>query len=141
LSQTWQRNSFMDALGRDERPETRKAPNRSREIGRSLRSGLESASSTAKREPFKGDRPYWSGAMRVKLFSQGLTAPIQSLEDDINEFLESQRPHVTYVSVTSSDVERVASVWYEEPHHRTVEQTMAELEELVEEPGGEGNLA
>jgi hypothetical protein len=51
------------------------------------------------------------------------------------------RPHVTYVSVSSSDIERVASVWYEEPHHRTVEQTMAELEELVEEPAGEGNLA
>jgi hypothetical protein len=79
--------------------------------------------------------------MRVKLFSQGLTAPIKSLEDDINEFLESQRPHVTHVSVSSSDVERIASVWYEEPHHQTVEQTMAELEELVEEPGGEGNLA
>ena len=79
--------------------------------------------------------------MRVKLFSQGVIAPIQSLEDDINEFLESQHPHVTYVSVTSSDVERVASVWYEEPHHQTVEQTMAELEELVEEPGAEGNLA
>jgi len=79
--------------------------------------------------------------MRVKLFSQGLTAPIKSLEDDINDFLESQRPHVTHVSVTSSDVERVASVWYEEPHHQTVEQTMAELEELVEEPGSEGDLA
>jgi hypothetical protein len=79
--------------------------------------------------------------MRVKLFSLGVTAPIKSLEDDINEFLDSQRPHVTYVSVTSSDVERIASVWYEEPHHRTVEQTMTELEELVEEPGGEGNLA
>jgi hypothetical protein len=79
--------------------------------------------------------------MRVKLFSQGANAPIQSLEDDINEFLESERPHVTYVSVSSSDIERVASVWYEEPHHRTVEQTMAELEELVEVPGREGNLA
>ena len=79
--------------------------------------------------------------MRVKLFSQGVTTPIQSLENDINEFLESQRPHVTYVSVTSSDVERVASVWYEEPHHRTVEQTMTELEELADEPGAAGNLA
>jgi len=79
--------------------------------------------------------------MRVKLFSLGVTAPIKSLENDINEFLESDRPHVTYVSVTSSDVERIASVWYEEPHHRTVEQTMTELEELVEEPGSEGNLA
>ena len=79
--------------------------------------------------------------MRVKLFSQGANAPIQSLEDEINDFLESQRPHVTYISVSSSDIERVASVWYEEPHHRTVDQTMAELEELVEEPGGEGNLA
>jgi hypothetical protein len=79
--------------------------------------------------------------MRVKLFSQGVTTPIKSLEDDINEFLESQRLHVAHVSVTSSDVERVASVWYEEPHHRTVEQTMSELEELVEEPGAEGNLA
>jgi hypothetical protein len=79
--------------------------------------------------------------MRVKLFSQNVTAPLQSLEDDINDFLESQKPHVTYVSVTASDVERVASVWYEEPHHRTVEQTMAELEELAEEPGREGNLA
>jgi hypothetical protein len=79
--------------------------------------------------------------MRVKLFSQTLTAPIQSLENDINEFLESQRPHVAYVSVTSSDVERVASVWYEEPHHRTVEQTMTELEELADEPGAAGNLA
>jgi hypothetical protein len=79
--------------------------------------------------------------MRVKLFSQGVNAPIQSLENDINEFLESQRPNVTHVSVSSSDIERVASVWYEEPHHRTVEQTMAELEELVEEPGAEGNLA
>ena len=79
--------------------------------------------------------------MRVKLFSQGLTAPIQSLEDDINDFLESQRPHVTHVSVSSSDVERVASVWYEEPHHQTIEQTMAELEELAEQPGVEGNLA
>ena len=78
--------------------------------------------------------------MRVKLFSLGVTAPIQSLENDINEFLESQRPHVTFVGVTSSDVERVASVWYEEPHHRTVEQTMTELEELAEEPGGAGNL-
>jgi hypothetical protein len=79
--------------------------------------------------------------MRVKLFSQGVTAPIQSLENDINEFLESQRPHVTYVNLTSSDIERVASVWYEEPHHQTVEQTMAELEELAEEPRAEGNLA
>jgi hypothetical protein len=79
--------------------------------------------------------------MRVKLFSQGVTTPIQSLENDINEFLESQRPHVTYVGVTSSDVERVASVWYEEPHHQTVEQTMAELEELAEAPGTEGNLS
>ena len=79
--------------------------------------------------------------MRVKLFSQGVTTPIQSLENDINEFLELQRPHVTYVGVTSSDVERVASVWYEEPHHQTVEQTMAELEELAEAPGAEGNLA
>ena len=70
-----------------------------------------------------------------------VTTPIQSLENDINEFLELQRPHVTYVSVASSDVERVASVWYEEPHHRTVEQTMTELEELAEEPGAEGNLA
>ena len=79
--------------------------------------------------------------MRVKLFSLGVTAPIKSLENDINEFLELERPHVTYVSVTSSDVERIASVWYEEPHHRTVEQTMTELEELVEEPGSGGNLA
>ena len=79
--------------------------------------------------------------MRVKLFSLAVTTPIQSLEDDINEFLESQRPHVSFVSVASSDVERVASVWYEEPHHRTVEQTMTELEELAEEPGAEGNLA
>ena len=79
--------------------------------------------------------------MRVKLFSLGVTAPIQSLENDINEFLELQRPHVAYVSVTSSDVERVAAVWYEEPHHRTVEQTMTELEELVEEPGSGGSLA
>jgi hypothetical protein len=79
--------------------------------------------------------------VRVKLFSQGVNASIQSLESDINEFLETQQPHVTFVSVTSSDVERVASVWFEEPHHRTVEQTMAELEELAEEPTGEGNLA
>jgi hypothetical protein len=79
--------------------------------------------------------------MRVKLFSMAATTPIQALEDDINAFLESQRPHVTYVSVSSSDIERVASVWYEEPHHRSVDQTMAELEELVEEPGSEGNLA
>jgi hypothetical protein len=79
--------------------------------------------------------------MRVKLFSQGATAPIQSLEDDVNDFLETQRPHVTYVGVSSSDIERIASVWYEEPHHRTVDQTMAELEELVDEPGTEGNLA
>ena len=79
--------------------------------------------------------------MRVKLFSQGVSAPIQSLEDDINDFLELQRPHVTYVSVSASDIERVASVWYEEPHHQTVEQTMAELEELAEEPGSGGNLA
>ena len=78
--------------------------------------------------------------MRVKLFSLAVTTPIQSLENDINEFLESQRPHVTYVSVSSSDIERVASVWYEEPHHRTVEQTMAELEELVEEPGSRGQF-
>ena len=79
--------------------------------------------------------------MRVKLFSVAAATPIQSLENDINEFLESQRPHVTYVSVSSSDIERVASVWYEEPHHKTVEQTMAELEELAEEPTAEGNLA
>lgn len=79
--------------------------------------------------------------MRVKLFSLGVSSPIQSLESDINDFLESQRPHVAHVSVNSSDVERVAAVWYEEAHHRTVEQTMAELEELAEEPGAEGNLA
>jgi hypothetical protein len=79
--------------------------------------------------------------MRVKLFSLAVSTPIQSLEDNINDFLESQQPHVTYISVSSSDIERVASVWYEEPHHRTVDQTMAELEELVEEPGSEGNLA
>lgn len=79
--------------------------------------------------------------MRVKLFSQGVTAPIQSLENDINEFLESQRPQVAHVSVSASDIERLASVWYEEPHHRTVEQTMAELEELAEEPAAEGDLA
>ena len=79
--------------------------------------------------------------MRVKLFSQGVTTSIQSLENDINEFLESQRPHVAYVGVASSDVERIASVWYEEPHHRTVEQTMTELEELAEAPAAEGNLS
>jgi hypothetical protein len=79
--------------------------------------------------------------MRVKLFSLAVTTPIQSLENNINAFLESERPHVTYVSVSSSDIERVASVWYEEPHHRTVEQTMAELEELAEEPANGGNLA
>lgn len=79
--------------------------------------------------------------MRVKLFSQGVTVPIQSLENDINEFLESQRPQVAHVSVSASDIERLASVWYEEPHHRTVEQTMAELEELAEEPAAEGDLA
>ena len=79
--------------------------------------------------------------MRVKLFSQAVTAPIESLEDDINDFLESRRPQVAHVGVSASDVERVASVWYEEPQHRTVEQTMAELEELAEEPRGEGSLA
>ncbi len=79
--------------------------------------------------------------MRVKLFSQGVTTPIKSLEDAINEFLESQRPQVVHVGVSASDVERVASVWYDEPHHRTVEQTMAELEELAEEPAPEGDLA
>ncbi len=79
--------------------------------------------------------------MRVKLFSVGAGAPIKSLEDAVNEFLESQRPQVVHVGVSASDVERVASVWYEEPHHRTVEQTMAELEELAEEPAPEGDLA
>ena len=79
--------------------------------------------------------------MRVKLFSQGVATPIQALENDINEFLESQRPEVVHVSVSASDIERVAAVWYEEPHHRTVEQTMAELEELAEEPAPEGDLA
>ena len=79
--------------------------------------------------------------MRVKLFSQGVTTPIKSLEDAVNEFLESQWPQVVHVGVSASDVERVASVWYEEPHHRTVEQTMAELEELAEEPAPEGDLA
>jgi hypothetical protein len=79
--------------------------------------------------------------MRVKLFSVAAATPIQSLEDDINEFLESREPHVAFVSVGASDIERVAAVWYEEPHHRTVDQTMAELEELAEEPGAEGNLA
>ena len=79
--------------------------------------------------------------MRVKLFSQGVTTSIQSLENDINEFLESQRPQVAYVGIASSDVERIASVWYEEPHHRTVEQTMTELEELAEAPAAEGNLS
>ena len=79
--------------------------------------------------------------MRVKLFSVGAAAPIKSLEDAVNEFLESQQPQVSYVGVSVSDVERVASVWYEEPHHRTVEQTMAELEELAEEPAPEGDLA
>src|SRR5271157_2315508 len=121
-----------------------KAPNRSHksDAGGS-RLGLVAGSSPAKKRPshHQDARPYRRRAMRVKLFSQGVTTPIQSLENDINEFLESQRPHVTYVNVTSSDVERVASVWYEEPHHRTVEQTMTELEELVEEPGSEGNLA
>jgi hypothetical protein len=79
--------------------------------------------------------------MRVKLFSVGAAAPIMSLEDAVNDFLESQRPQVVHVGVSASDVERVASVWYEEPHHRTVEQTMAELEELAEEPAPEGDLA
>jgi hypothetical protein len=79
--------------------------------------------------------------MRVKLFSQSVTAPLKALEDDINDFLESLKPDVTHVSVTASDLERVASVWYEEPHHRTVEQTMTELEELAEEPGRQGSLA
>jgi hypothetical protein len=38
--------------------------------------------------------------MRVKLFSQGVSAPIQSLEDDINEFLESRGRTSPYVSVS-----------------------------------------
>src|SRR6202020_3313048 len=98
---------------------------------------LESAPSAAKRK----SRLCRSSAMRVKLFSVAAATPIQSLENDINDFLESQRPHVTYLSVNESDIERVASVWYEEPHHRTVEQTMAELEARVEEPREQGNLA
>jgi hypothetical protein len=80
--------------------------------------------------------------MRVKLFSQEANATIHALEEEINEFLESHGITVRYVTVTSSDIERVASVWYEEPRHRTVEQTMTELEELAEEPTSErGDLA
>ncbi len=73
--------------------------------------------------------------MRVKLFSQVANIAISFLEDEINEFLDSQSPHVRHVSLTASDIERVAAVWYEEPKHRTVEQTMTELEELAEEAG------
>src|SRR6202035_904559 len=94
LSQTWQRNNFMESNPwQYEPPGTRDASNRSRKS--TPRSGLEVASSAAKRKQSQDTRPYWSRAMRVKLFSQGVSAPIQSLEDDINEFLESQRPHVT----------------------------------------------
>src|ERR1700686_490568 len=72
-----------------------------------LRSGLEVAPSAAKRRPsFQDASPYRSRSMRVKLFSLAVTTPIQSLEDDINECLESQRPHVTYVSLSSSDIDR-----------------------------------
>jgi hypothetical protein len=73
--------------------------------------------------------------MRVKLFSQAANVAIALLEDEINEFLESRSPHVRHVTVTASDIERVAAVWYEEPKHRTVEQTMTQLEELAEEAG------
>ena len=79
--------------------------------------------------------------MRVKLFSQGANTAIQLLEEEINEFLETQGPHVKYVTVTSSDIERVASVWYDDPKHRTVEETMTELEELAGYPAGEADLA
>ena len=40
---------------------------------------------------------------------------------------------VKHVSVNVSDIERVASVWYEEAPHRSVEHTMTQLEELAEE--------
>ena len=53
--------------------------------------------------------------MRVKLFSQGAGAAIQSLENQINGFLESARGlHVKHVTLSGGDTEKLASVWYDE---------------------------
>ncbi len=73
--------------------------------------------------------------MRVKLFSQGADAAIQLLEDEINAFLDSiDSPHVRYVSLSSSDIERSASVWYDDPKPMRIEQTVsAQLQELIED--------
>ena len=71
-----------------------------------IRSGLEGAPSAAKRSPFIET----SGPIGVRANAGEAVFPRsdgadKSLEDDVNEFLESQRPHVTHVSVSLSDVE------------------------------------
>ena len=54
--------------------------------------------------------------MRVKLFSQGADAAIQSLEDEINAFLELITARTSAMSAYPQATSRgSASVWYEEP--------------------------
>ena len=73
--------------------------------------------------------------MRVKLFSQDPRTAVQFLENEINSFLESNpAAHVRHVSMTASDIERIASVWYDELEPRSIAQlSTVELKEMVED--------
>jgi len=71
--------------------------------------------------------------MRVKLFVRAADVPIESLETEINAFLEDiEGRDVRHVSVSVSDIERVASVWYDQEATVGISETVtAELEKIM----------
>ena len=71
--------------------------------------------------------------MRVKLFVGGADVAIASLEAEINAFLEDiEGSDVRHVSVSASDIERVAAVWYDEEATLAVSESVtAELEKII----------
>ena len=80
--------------------------------------------------------------MRVKLFTQDKDKSIEYLEKVVNEFVASLRgASIRHVAVSSSDIERIAAVWYEEPGTSIAETHKDKLAGAVPKRLPSGNAA
>ena len=72
--------------------------------------------------------------MQVKLFTQEIAANAQFLETEVNTFLVTiGRARVIHVSASTSDIERLVSVWYEQRIDQDIAmETSEELNEIIE---------